>query len=59
MELPGHWKRVNFGDIATFTTKPRNLRYTEYNKVPFVPMDLIPVAKLYCERHLRSERMMK
>ena len=47
MDLPGHWKRVNFGDIATFTTKPRNLRYTEYNKVPFVPMDLIPVAKLY------------
>lgn len=47
MNLPVHWKKVNFGDIVTFTRKPKNLRYTQYNKVPFVPMDLIPVAKLY------------
>ena len=49
MNLPVHWKMVRFGEVATFTKKPRDLRYSEYNEVPFVPMVLIPVAKLFSE----------
>ena len=45
--LPAHWRMVRFGKVATFTNKPRDLRYSEYNEVPFVPMALIPVAKLF------------
>ena len=50
VNLPEHWKLVSFGEIATFTKKPRDLRYPEYNKIPFVPMDLIPIAKLFSEK---------
>ena len=47
MDLPEHWCRVKFGDVVTFTKKPKDLRYSEYNEVPFVPMNLIPVATLF------------
>ncbi len=45
--LPEHWHVVKFEDVVTFTKKPRDLRYSEYNEVPFVPMSLIPIATLY------------
>ena len=46
MSLPEHWKVITLGDTATFTKKPRYLRYSEYDEIPFIPMELIPVAKL-------------
>ena len=49
VNFPEHWKLVRFGEVVTFTKKPRDLRYSEYNEVPFVPMNLIPVAKLFSE----------
>ncbi len=51
-EIPESWKIVRFGQIATFTKKPRNLRYSEYNEVPFIPMDLIPIAKLFSDKFI-------
>ena len=45
--LPEHWQMVRFSEVATFTKKPRDLRYSEYNEVPFVPMNLIPIATLF------------
>ena len=48
-EIPESWKAVRLGEITTFTKKPRDLRYSEYNEVPFVPMELIPITKLYSE----------
>ena len=50
VNFPEHWKRARFGEVATFTKKPRDLHYSEYDKVPFVPMDLIPIAKLFSEK---------
>lgn len=47
MDLPLNWRIVRFGEVATFTKKPKGLRYSECNEVPFVPMNLIPIAKLY------------
>ena len=38
MGLPLNWQTVKFGDVATFTKKPKDLRYSEYNEIPFVPM---------------------
>ena len=49
MDLPEHWCPVKFGDVVTFTKKPKDLRYSEYNEVPFVPMNLIPIATLFSE----------
>ena len=50
MDFPEHWKLVRFGEVVTFTKKPRGLQYSEYDEVPFVPMDLIPIAKLFSEK---------
>lgn len=46
-DLPLNWRIVRFGEVATFTKKPKDLRYSEYNEVPFVPMNLIPIATLF------------
>ena len=45
-KIPNSWRIVSFGDVATFTKKPRDLQYSDYNEIPFVPMNLIPVAAL-------------
>ena len=49
LSLPTCWKMVRLGEVITFTKKPRGLRYSEYNEIPFVPMELIPIAKLFSE----------
>ena len=45
--LPLNWRIVRFKEVVTFTKKPKDLRYSEYNEVPFVPMNLIPIATLF------------
>ena len=52
INLPAHWEILPFGRAVTFTKKPRDLRYSEYNEIPFVPMELIPIAKLSSEEFL-------
>ena len=52
INLPEHWRAVRFGDITTFTKKPRDLRYSDYSEIPFVPMELIPIAKLFSEKFI-------
>lgn len=51
-EIPESWKVVRLEEATTFTKKPRDLRYSEYNGIPFVPMELIPFAKLSSEEFL-------
>ena len=46
MGLPLNWRIVRFGDVSTFTKKPKELRYSDYSEIPFVPMSLIPIATL-------------
>ena len=50
VNFPEHWRMARFGEVATFTKKPRDLHYSEYDEVPFVPMDLIPIAELFSEK---------
>ena len=52
VDFPEHWKMVRFGEVVTFTKKPRDLRYSEYDEVPFLPMDLIPIGKLSSEKFI-------
>ena len=51
-EIPESWKVRHLGETATLTKKPRDLRYSEYNEIPFVPMELIPIAKLFSEEFI-------
>ena len=51
-DLPLNWRIVRFGEVATFTKKPKDLRYSEYNEVPFVPMNLIPIATLFSKEFI-------
>ncbi|MYK43312.1 MAG: hypothetical protein F4039_04405 [Gammaproteobacteria bacterium] len=50
--IPECWEMVRLGEVATFTKKPRNLIYSKYNEVPFVPMELIPIAKLFSKKFI-------
>ncbi|MYC12204.1 MAG: hypothetical protein F4Y39_00605 [Gemmatimonadetes bacterium] len=50
--IPESWEMVRLGEVATFTKKPRNLIYSKYNEVPFVPMELIPIAKLFSKKFI-------
>ena len=43
---------VKFEEVATFTKKPRGLRYSDYNEIPFVPMSLIPIATLFSKEFM-------
>ncbi len=52
LSLPSHWKMLCLGEVTTFTKKPRDLRYSEYDEIPFVPMELIPNAKLFSEEFI-------
>ena len=54
MDLPLNWRIVRFEEVATFTKKPKGLRYSEYNEVPFVPMNLIPIATLFSKEFIRK-----
>lgn len=49
MDLPLNWQIVRFQEVVKFTKKPKDLRYSEYSEVPFVPMNLIPIATLFSE----------
>ena len=51
-EIPESWETVSLGKVAVFTKKPRNLRYSDYREVPFVPMELIPIAKLFSQEFI-------
>ncbi len=51
-DLPLNWRIVRFEEAATFTKKPKDLRYSEYNEVPFVPMNLIPIATLFSKEFI-------
>lgn len=51
-EIPESWETTRLAEAGTFTKKPRDLRYSEYNEIPFVPMELIPIAKLFSEEFI-------
>ena len=51
-EIPESWETTRLAEVVIFTKKPRDLRYSEYDKIPFVPMELIPIAKLFSKEFI-------
>jgi hypothetical protein len=45
--VPEEWEVVRVADRYRFTTKPRSMRIDQFEAIPFVPMDRIPIGKLY------------
>ena len=54
IDLPANWQIVKFEEAVTFTKKPKDLRYSEYSEVSFVPMNLIPIATLFSNEFTRK-----
>ena len=54
IDLPSNWQIVKFKEAVTFTKKPKDLRYSEYSEVSFVPMNLIPIATLFSNEFTRK-----
>ncbi len=45
-EMPESWGVVALENAFEFTKKPANIRYSDYERIPFVPMELIPQGSL-------------
>ncbi len=53
--VPIDWRTVRLGEVFKFTSKPRGLKYSDFEYIPFIPMELIPVGHLFSSAHsLRS-----
>ena len=46
-QLPDGWRVARLSEAFKFTQKPRSLRYSDYERLPLVPMELIPLNGLY------------
>jgi type I restriction enzyme S subunit len=50
--IPADWQVVPISAVVTFARKPRDLELSGYPTIPFVPMDLIPVDRIFVDRHI-------
>ncbi|HNY51341.1 MAG: EcoKI restriction-modification system protein HsdS [Planctomycetes bacterium ADurb.Bin401] len=48
-KLPTDWQIEAIKDAYRFTKKPRNLDAKENSEIPFIPMELIPLGKLFVD----------
>lgn len=49
--VPEGWELVRLGEVATFSSKPRDLNLSTHDKVPFVPMEYIPDERTDINRY--------
>lgn len=54
--LPNAWRLVKLGEVYKFTKKPKELRYSEFDKIPFVPMDLLPIGSTSFEEFILKSK---
>jgi type I restriction enzyme S subunit len=55
--LPKDWQVKRIREVYRFTKKPRDLLFAENGLVPFLPMDIIPIGRVYvsdCQERLIS-----
>lgn len=51
------WDVVRLGNVVDFTKKPGTLNLSDFRKIPFIPMEMIPLEKLYINDHfLKSSK---
>jgi type I restriction enzyme, S subunit len=53
--IPESWKVVSIGEVYDFTKKPKEIIYSNYDYIPFIAMDLIPIGTT----HLRKFKFKK
>jgi len=46
------WTRTTIGEATDFTRKPRGLDCSVFERIPFVPMDLVPQGNTYVRQHV-------
>lgn len=51
-DLLPDWTNVKWRDICQFTQKPRDRRYSDFENIPFVPMDFIPIGNLHFNQYI-------
>jgi type I restriction enzyme S subunit len=49
-EIPVHWEVRSLGSVVDFTRKPKELDITEYESVPFIPMEMVPDTDIEISR---------
>lgn len=47
MNMPKYWDVAKTGEMYDFTKKPKEIVYSNYDYLPFIVMDLIPVGSTY------------
>ena len=51
MMLPQTWDSRSIESVYDFTKKPREIVYSEYDRVPFIPMEMVPIDRPYINNH--------
>ncbi len=41
------WQHTKLGEVFKFTKKPNQVRYSDYEYIPFIPMEAIPIGQLF------------
>lgn len=49
--LPQTWDSRSIESVYDFTKKPRKIVYSEYDLVPFIPMEMVPIDRPYINNH--------
>jgi type I restriction enzyme, S subunit len=50
--MPDNWKVSLLEDVFTLTKKPKNLSYSDFQHVAFVPMNLVPIGHIFFQEYL-------
>ncbi|MEA1949041.1 MAG: restriction endonuclease subunit S [Thermodesulfobacteriota bacterium] len=57
MMLPQLWESRSIESVYDFTKKPRGIVYSEYEQVPFIPMEMVPIDRPYInDNNIRNGR---
>lgn len=50
------WRIVQLGEVFKFTKKPKDLQYSKYGQIPFVPMEFVPIGHMFFEQYIFKDR---
>lgn len=54
-KIPKSWEVRRISEVFKFTSKPRQLK--ENGKIPFIPMELIPIGELYVRDYISKDKV--
>ena len=49
LDLPSDWQIKAIQDVYKFTKKPSGLKLEGYEQIPFIPMELVPLGRIYAK----------